>query len=215
MIIAISNQKGGSGKTTTAIHLVTWLKKTQRGTTIFIDTDPQGSATSWLQQMDSDIPYRLIPDANSLIENLPDLDEEYQFVVIDGAAGASESNRAVLCLTDVSVTPIQPTGLDLFTSGETFRLIRQAKQISQHPKVATALLVRAVRNTRNKDQALEVLAEIPDIKCLTSVIHQAQVIADTFTSQSVVWEMGAKAKRASSEYDGAFKEILKLAGGLK
>jgi len=31
------------------------------------------------------------------------LDEEHKFVVIDGAVGASESNRAVLCIVDILV----------------------------------------------------------------------------------------------------------------
>ena len=67
--IAVTNQKGGSGKTTTAVNLAAALGEKGEHVLV-IDLDPQASATSW---------FGLTPDARGLIDvftgngNLADL----------------------------------------------------------------------------------------------------------------------------------------------
>ncbi|HEX2202435.1 MAG TPA: AAA family ATPase [Longimicrobium sp.] len=66
-IIAIANQKGGVGKTTTAINLGACLAVAEKKTLV-IDTDPQGNATSGLG-IDKDEVERSIYDV--LLEEAP------------------------------------------------------------------------------------------------------------------------------------------------
>ena len=51
--IALMNQKGGVGKTTTAVHLASFLRNLDRKVLV-VDIDPQANLTSWLLGPDSE-----------------------------------------------------------------------------------------------------------------------------------------------------------------
>ncbi|MEH2248455.1 AAA family ATPase [Nostoc sp.] len=49
MIIGLTNQKGGAGKTTVSGHLAYWLS--QQGTMMIVDADAQQSSTNWMKDL--------------------------------------------------------------------------------------------------------------------------------------------------------------------
>ena len=207
-VIVFSNQKGGCAKTTTAVHLACYLLN--KGYRVhFVDADPQHSAATWLQLMNNPIPVSKLSDANELIEQIPELAQTSDVLVVDGAAGNSESSRAILFTADVAIAPVQPTGLDLHSAGEAFRLVRQAQKIRGGLPKAAVFLSRAQKGTRLKTQAFSALSQIPDVILLKTVIHQKQAIADCFTQGAVVWDMSG-AKDSATEFDALCQEIIGL-----
>jgi len=92
-ILAFTNQKGGAGKSTGAVHAVDWF--TQKGySTLLVDADGQQSSSSWLKELG--LPCKIISDPEELFDELPKLSEHYDIVVIDGPGNASEVTKAVL-----------------------------------------------------------------------------------------------------------------------
>ncbi len=81
--VALANQKGGVGKTTTAIHLAHGL--TLAGmTTVLFDLDPQGNATLALQGMERDD----LPDGKGAFQPLRQLVEGLWILPSPGAERA-------------------------------------------------------------------------------------------------------------------------------
>ncbi len=57
--IVINSQKGGSGKTTLCAHLSVEAERAGDGPVFLIDTDPQGTLTTWHKRRGADVPRRI------------------------------------------------------------------------------------------------------------------------------------------------------------
>lgn len=209
--IGIVNQKGGSGKSSTAVALAYWLYHKQNYKTILIDADAQRSSSRWIASLPKTetIPYEVIGDADSLIEQIEPILQKHEFVVIDGPGSLAEVTRAIVLLSHLAVIPCQPTGLDLGSAADTVRLVLQARQIRKKLPLSVAFLNRAVKGTRLKLEARSLLGDLPGIHLLNSVVHQKQIIADAVGQQSTVWNIRDRTSTDSArEYSNLFTEIL-------
>jgi chromosome partitioning protein len=208
--IALINQKGGVGKSSTSLHLAVWLAKKRKSKVLLVDADAQRSSSKWLEKMDVDIPVKVMATANEILDGLPDLNKQFDYIILDGPAGLAETTRAVLLRCDLAICPVQPSELDLSSAEDAAYLIKQAQSVRGGLPRAALFLSRAVKGTRLKGEAIAVL-EKSGIHTLTTVIHQRQVVADAPGQQATVWEMtGKPAVEAGAEYEKLFKEILGL-----
>lgn len=210
-IIALINQKGGCGKSTTAVHFAYWLATKKKKKVLLVDADAQQSSSAWLSGMESAIPYTVVQTPDDLLEQIPKLAGQYSLVIVDGPASLAEATRAILFRADLAVVPVQPTGVDLRSASDAVRLIRQAQSVRGGSPAAAVFLSRAVKGTKLKDEAIALLSKTPEVTLLKTVIHQKQAIADTSGQSATVWDLpGARAKESVQEYERLFKEILAM-----
>ena len=206
MITAIINQKGGVGKSSTAVHLAYWLKQ-QGKSVVLVDSDSQGSSSLWVKALD--IPTIVQADPNELAEDLPDLIKGYEHTVIDGAGGLSEVTRVILYYANIALIPCQPTALDLVSSNSAVKLVRQAQRF-RSDLIGASFINRAVPRTRLEREVQAALNNIEGIIHLKTIIYQRQCIADAFGQEQTVFDMGTNGEKSALEYINLFKEVIAL-----
>lgn len=212
-IIGVINQKGGAGKSTIAVHLAHSLAL-NGGSVLVVDADAQQSSSKWLSRLNYSIEAKIINDPDELLDELPILSTTHDWIIVDGPAALSETTRAVVLVADLAIIPCQPTGVDLESASDTVRLISQAQRIRNGEPKAAIFVNRAVKGTRLKNEALEVLHLMKNVTVLESVLHQKQIIADCFGQNATVFDLpGSAANVSRIELENLFLEALGVIDG--
>ena len=125
--IAVINAKGGSGKTTLALHLA--VADVQQGRDVaVVDLDPQLTAANWSQRRSSPEPVVVACSVGRLGAELERLaGAGADVVLIDTPprwAGADTAARQAARVADLLVVPVRPTIVDLEAAVATLERLR-------------------------------------------------------------------------------------------
>jgi len=110
MIIAIVNSKGGVGKSTLAGHLAGWLAAHGK-IVIVADCDLQQSSSEWLREAAPHIQVVRLSSADEVLDELPALRLEADYVIADGPGSQTETSRALLMWADRAIVPCTKTSI--------------------------------------------------------------------------------------------------------
>jgi len=210
VILVIANQKGGCGKTTTAVNLAGAFA--QRGMDVLlVDSDPQGSAMKWRGLASGTFPVGVIALPMPVLDQeIPKLAKKYDLVVIDTPPGMETITRSALVVADLAIIPLQPSPLDLWSGTDIVGLVRKAQQLN--PGLRTRLLLnRKIHGTRLSRESVEALKEFP-FPLFETAIHQRIALAEAVTAGKTITDFYPDGP-SSSEYRALVEEIVSVGMG--
>lgn len=205
MIVAFVNSKGGVGKSTLAGCLVGWLHKHSHKV-ILADCDTQCSSSEWIKEALPDLQVVRLSNADEVLDELPVLSKEAEYVICDGPGSQTETSRALLMWADLAIIPCKASIFESRSLEKNTAFVRQAQAIRKGPPEAIVVLSMVGKNYRltkdMRDAALSL-----QLSLASTAIMLRQALADCPGQGRFPWDLGIQARDAAHEIDALFREI--------
>ena len=187
-VIAVCNQKGGSGKTTVAINLAGAFAADDM-TVLLLDMDPQGSALDWGSiQPSLPPPFEVAEvDRSQLLRQARLLRREYEVIVIDCPAKFTDSTSAAIRVADFVLIPVQPSPFDVWASDAVTELVKTRQEATGGRPLAACIISRAISNT-SLQRSIATALEDYGLPVLRSGTTQRVAYATTAAQGRTVFE---------------------------
>ncbi|EBR0232224.1 TPA: AAA family ATPase [Morganella morganii] len=201
MITVVGGNKGGSGKTTTAVNIAVELA--QQGQDVcLLNADIQRSAAKWHAEREASgiLPrITLIEKFDNLTQTLRALEEKYAHIIVDVAGRNSREFITSGVVAHQIIAPLQCSQPDLDTLEELQQQVEAMRDLNPELKVfclQSMASTNPVLRGNERNEFLEYLSEFPTIQTLESVICFRKVYRDCMSNGTGVVETNNQTAKA-------------------
>lgn len=205
--LAILAQKGGSGKTTVAVHMAVCAAQRKLKTAI-IDIDPQGSAFQWNQSRPDGMKLDAVKaEANQLAGLLQKAKAGgIDLAIIDTAPHSNDAAAIAARLADLALIPCRPARFDLDAIASTLDIAKAAN-------TPAAVVINAAPRGRLAEEARAALMR-QGVTVLETVLHQRAAYSHAVIDGRSVHEY-EPGGAAAGEIEELYHHITRLYGDKK
>lgn len=207
MIVAISHQKGGVGKSTIAWNLAVLFS--QIIPTVIIDLDTQQSLTQTNQIRESQgltpLEVKHVTNAGELAMHI-ERDVAQRLTIIDSGGFDSAFNRVAIAGSDLIITPISDKPFDLMGLQKYEEILKSLSEIQKETIKTNVLFNNLNPAMKNFGDLIEFVCMSEHFELMTSVIRQRVDIANSIGVGKSIKEFRIFSK-ADQEFDTLFEEV--------
>ena len=201
-VITISQQKGGTGKTTLAVHLALAFIKYHNLKVAIIDTDPQGSLGKWFvirsekKVSNDNLTFKTASLWGGQYESKT-LKKDNDIVIIDTPPKIESDARPSIEASDLVIIPMTPSHVDFWATEAIIDIAKKAK------KKILIQINRANRRSKLISKTNEYINSI-NVSATKTIIGHRQIYASSMGEGKTAVE---KQKKGN-----AVEEIKELSG---
>jgi chromosome partitioning protein len=202
VIVTVGHTKGGSGKTTLALHLA--IGRALAGREVWlIDGDRQGTAQCALAIRAESGRTPLIAcaqyaDGPTLRHQVQHQARKFDDIIIDAGGRDSSALRAALMLSDVLLVPFQPRSFDVWALQDVLTLVEEAHSIRDNLRACAVLNLADPKGADNAEAAT-VASALTNVELLPMQIGRRKAYANASGAGLSVLECSPKDPKACAE----------------
>lgn len=192
-VLAILGQKGGSGKTMTAINVAE--AAAEHGLTpVIIDLDPQANAANWKDRRETEN-IAVVSSPPSRLKNTLETAAKHgaDFVVIDNPGKADSALIDAARVADLVLVPVEPNMFHL----ETLPAVRDLLRVAGDPPAFVVLNKLHPLATTQADEAKRMIGEVYPFSVCPVHLSQLDVYVTAANSGKTVLEVDPEGKAAA------------------
>ena len=196
--LAILGQKGGCGKSTTALGLAVAASMAGIETAI-IDLDPQATASKWSDRRDKEAPAVVSCQVSRLSQVLDAAERQgAKLAIIDTPGKSTDAAIAAAKVASFVLVPIQPQLFDI----ETLEAVRDILTLAGQPPTAVVVNRASVKGKRHMETQEAVTAQGFEVCPVTLFARTAHGDAGNIGQTAIEYEpKGKAAQEMAALYD--------------
>ena len=201
-VITISQQKGGTGKTTLAVHLAMAFIKYHNLKVAIIDTDPQGSLGKWFmirtenKVSNENLTFKTASLWGAQYESKT-LKNDHDIVIIDTPPKIESDARPSIEAADLVLIPMAASHVDFWATGAIVEIAKKAN------KKILAQINRSSQRSKLIDKTKDFIKSL-DLQSTETIIGNRQI----YTSSMGEGKTAVEKQRKGNAVD----EIKRLSG---
>ena len=205
-ILAFTNQKGGTGKTTLSANLAVLWSNSQYKVAV-IDGDNQKSLSNWIEARkkyygEKDIGFDVHTyNSHSFCEDIKSIKRKYNFIIVDSPPSITYDTIQIIKNVNKVFVPVQPSPIDLIATIPFLNLTKQER------KKAIVVLNRVMPRVR-LTEAMILRLRYAGAKIARSRISSKVIFAETYSVGRGVVDISVTSD-ASKEIINLGNEILR------
>ena len=213
MIICVGHQKGGVGKTTTAVNIA--IKRASTGKKVlFVDADPQGSAGKFFMLREEENREPSITcmalTGKAVYQQIPKVVDMFDDIIIDTGGRDTEGFRASLLIADTFLIPVLPGQFDYWETEALPEILSMAR-VNNPELRACAFINKADTHPGISlvGETIEAIEQLEGIELLKSKIYYRVAYRKAAELGVAVHELTGKFKnhKAVMEVYGVYEEV--------
>ena len=213
MIIALTGQKGGIGKSTTAVCLA--ALGVERGMKVLlVDADPQGTARTWGEvAQEAGYPAPTVVAMGPTMHKAGQLEHVsrgYDLTVIDCPPRHGEIQRSALMVCDLALLPCGPSAADAWALTSSIDVVNEARTLRSSLKACIVITRKQGRTALGKGARM--VLESSGLPVLGTELGYRVAYQEAVAAGRGVAAYAPK-DRAANEVSALFDEIREVCHG--